>query len=124
MDRQFKWIRKRGLGAHSFVLDGKRMRVRPGDFVVCTERQLGSEWIRNDYIQQELDGNPFVKQEEEQPVVKKQLELVPRKRGGYFDIVNLDNPGKPLNSKALRLEEAQKILGEMISNLSGLRTAE
>jgi hypothetical protein len=94
------------------------MRVLPGDSIVCTASQLGSEHIRSRYIQQELDGVPVVGQEEKQHAVKKHLELVPRKRGGYFDIINPDNPGKPLNSKGLRLEEAQKVLEEMISNLS------
>lgn len=118
MNRQFKWIRKRGFGSHAFSLKGRRVRLTAGDSVVCTAAELGSEYIRSRYIQQELDGVLVVEQEEKQPVIKKQLELVPRKRGGYFDIVNPDNPDKPLNSKGLRLEEAQKVLEEMISNLS------
>ena len=47
----------------------------------------------------------------------KTLEI--KSRGtGFYDIVNPDNPSKPLNSKALRKKAAETMLGEMINELN------
>lgn len=108
-----RWRRKAHTGAHSFYWQGRKYRVKPGDTVDVPEHVLGSAIARYDLIPSEEDraSRRRRRQEQEQPPQKPQevpkgLEIVDI-GGGMYDIVNPDNPEKPLNQEPLTLDEAQ-----------------
>jgi hypothetical protein len=61
-----------------------------------------------------IGGGLSITEEDEKP--GKSLIIVAKGRG-YFDIINVDNPDKPLNDKGLREGQAKKVLGQMIIDL-------
>ena len=108
-----KYRKKAKTGRHCFKFDGKRYSVVPGDVVEVPEGFLGS-------FEEDYDClTPVIKRTQlpvaNEPVVadtQNSLTLVKVSRWMY-NIINPDNPGKPLNDSPMKKAEAEKIIGEM-----------
>ena len=113
MGQIIRWRRKERSGAHSFMFRGKKYRVRPGEIVEVPEDVLGSAVERYERLdpQPEKKGRSRQKKEapKEQPAVVKAPQLVDLGDGTY-NIINADNPDKPLNDEPLTLDQAQQVL--------------
>lgn len=110
-----RWRKKAKTGRHTFRIQGTKTTAVPGDVVECFETDLGSCATQYDCLGS-VAGTPEEVSAEKPVSDGKTLKLVLRGRG-YYDIINPDNPDKPLNDKALRKAEAEAILGEMLDNL-------
>jgi len=110
MSEVCKFRKKLNSGRHVFHYDNKRFSVVPGQIVVCTEEALGKNLSTYDRL-----GNISETKEKTEKIIGNKLQLVPRE-GGYYDVVNPDNPEKPLNGKALRKSAANKLLAELSSS--------
>lgn len=117
-----RWRRKAQTGAHSFYWRGRKYRVKPGDIVEVPEHVLGSFVEKYDLVKSPSvkSSNSSNKQKSEQPKEEstqetqedsKQLKVVDA-GAGYYNIINPDNPDKPLNDDPLTMEEAEKIIQE------------
>jgi hypothetical protein len=112
-----RWQRKAQTGSHSFHWQGRKYRVKPGDTVEVPEHILGSFVDKYVLLPSEEDraNRRRRRQEQEQPArpepaaPPKGPELVDI-GGGMYDIVNPDNPDKPLNDEPLTLDQAQAFL--------------
>jgi len=108
-----KYRKKAKTGRHCFKFDGKRYSVVPGDVVEVEESALGS-------FVEDYDSLTPVTKRTSLPIAKEAdltdtssgLALVKVSRWMY-NIINHDNPGKPLNDKPMKKAEAEKIIGEM-----------
>jgi len=107
-----KYRKKAKTGRHSFKYDGKRFSVVPGDVVEVPEGFLGS-------FEKDYDCLTAVKPISEPAKIQipttppKELHLV-RVQRGMYNIVNPDNPDKPLNDAPMKKSEAEKIMGKMM----------
>ena len=110
-----RWRKKAKTGRHTFRFQGVKITTVPGDVIECFETNLGSCAAEYDCLGP-VDGAPEEVSAEKPITDGKTLELVHLGRG-YWNIINPDNPDKPLNDKALRKDEAEAILGEMLDNL-------
>jgi len=130
-------VKKSGTGMHVAHLspgsklrgeevDGGRQIIRPGNVVYCKESDLGAVGRKQfDLVDTEAPrtrtrsykkASAAVPEPEPKPaqVPKgKTLEIHKRATSNYYDIVNPANPDKPLNSKALRLKEAEAELARL-----------
>jgi hypothetical protein len=105
MHRISKWRKKAKTGRHLFISGGVRKTIMPGDIVECTEQALGNQAKHYERL------TPAVKEvEKEEPA--KMLQLVKVSRYTY-NIVNPDNPKKPLNDKPMKKEDAESMLGKL-----------
>jgi len=110
-----RWRKKAKTGRHTFRFQGVKITAVPGDVVECFETSLGSCVAEYDCLG--LVDGALEEVSVEKPVTEgKMLKLVHLGRG-YWNIINPDNPDKPLNDKALRKDEAEAIFGEMLDNL-------
>ena len=97
-----KFRKKDRTGNHTFRVDGKRIRATPGMVVECTAKDLGNQLKH--YVCLDV---PVKTDEPEVPkVLAKGLKLVRVSRGMY-NVVNPDNPDKPLNDAPLRKAMAE-----------------
>lgn len=120
MEEQVKrWRKKPRTGRHLLRIDGQKVTVLPGGVVTCPASCLGAAIHKYDclgVVGGEREVIDITNLETEEPQKVKTLLLRPRGRG-WFDIVNPDNPTKPLNSKAMKEEEAKEVLGQMLEEL-------
>ena len=115
-----KWRRKRGFGSHSFYWNGQKYRISPGQTVEVPESVLGNfveKYERLEVVGGRTRTMKFEGKESKTIAVK---EPSPAKGpqlvdigGGYWDIINPDNPSKPLNDEPLTYKEAMDVLGQM-----------
>jgi len=109
-----KYRKKAKTGRHCFKFDGKRYSVVPGNIIEVDGSALGS--FIDDY-----DCLTPVTKRTSLPIAKEAdltntsngLGLVKVSRWMY-NIINPDNPDKPLNDKPMKKAEAEKIMGEMM----------
>jgi len=107
-----KYRKKAKTGRHSFKYEGKRYSVVPGDVVEVPEGFLGS-------FEADYDCLTAVKSIPEPVKIKEpiappnELHLV-RVQRGMYNIINPDNPDKPLNDTPMKKGEAEKIMGKMM----------
>jgi len=108
-----KYRKKAKTGRHCFKFDGKRYSVVPGDVIEVEESALGSFVEDYDCLTPATKRTslPMAK-EADLTDTSSGLALVKVSRWMY-NIVNPDNPGKPLNDKPMKKAEAEKIIGEM-----------
>lgn len=113
----YRWKKRPGTGLHSFKYDGQRHFTRPGDAVVAPLSAFGSfseEYACLGEITEDglKDADPIAEQEEAEEEANQipALEIVPV-GGGWYDVINPDNPDKPLNDKSLRKADAQELAG-------------
>lgn len=129
MSQIFRWKKKNRTGNHNFGYNGKRYVVSPGQTIEVPGEVLGAAIAKYDCLGvvgdtggdivdvTSLDdgGEEFVdgKKELNQPII------IPHGRSKVrFDIINPDNPDKPLNAKPLKKEEAEKILGQILEDMN------
>ena len=112
-----KYRKKAKTGRHCFKFDGQRYSVVPGDVVEVPEGFLGS--FKEDYDcltpATKRTSLPMAK-EPDLADNQNGLALVKVSRWRY-NIVNPDNPDKPLNDKPMKKAEAEKMMGEMMEIL-------
>ena len=101
-----RFRKKLNSGRHTFYYNKKRLSVVPGQIVVCTDEALG----KNIGTYDRLGIISEIKESEK--IVGNKLQLVALD-GGYYNVINPDNPDKPLNSKALRKSAANKLLSQL-----------
>jgi len=108
-----KYRKKAKTGRHCFKFDGKRYSVVPGDVIEVEESALGSFVEDYDCLTPATKRTslPMVK-EADLTDTSSGLALVKVSRWMY-NIINPDNPGKPLNDSPMKKAEAEKIIGEM-----------
>jgi len=112
-----RWRKKAKSGRHTFSFNGKRIVALPGDVVECTEQALGNTARKYECLGPVEDRAEV---EDASPIpAPKQLVLVSvaRKRG-FYNIINPDNPAKPLNSKPMRKIEAETALDQMLLEIA------
>ena len=122
--RMKRWKKKPRTGSHYLRIDGVMTRVRPGETVDCTELALGSNIKNYDVVIDlpESTVEPIPEETIEPPGTEPEdapagtppyvgLEMYDI-GGGFWDILNPDNPEKPLNDEPLTLEEAQAFLAD------------
>lgn len=102
-----KWRKKARTGSHRFTYKGKKYRVVPGDIVDCPKAALGAAICYYDCLTPEKE---IIVQEE--PFEVKNLVMI-QNEDKTWNIINPDNPSKPLNQKGLRKSEATAILGKL-----------
>ena len=135
MAQIFRWKKKSQSGRHNFGYNGKRYSVIPGQTIEVPREVLGQAIAKYDCLgpvgetdrdiidvtslDTETGGDDEAKEfvdGEKEPA--KELIIVPHSKSKTrFDIINPDNPDKPLNTKALKKEEAEKVLGKMLEDL-------
>lgn len=117
------WKRKIKTGTHRVKIPGIGwLTVKPGqpvldcsgELVDCGPEVFGSQ--AENYIQ---TGGVLVTNKTDAEKVEAKLPpqaaYIMQKRGAaYWDVVNPDNPGKPINSKALRKAEAELLLEKLL----------
>lgn len=113
MSKVYRWRKLPNTGSHSFVYNGEKHRVVPGDLVECTldpirpfkeEYDLLGEVEDDELIP--LNENE-VEEDEEDDIT---LQVVSR-GGGYYDVINPEDPDNPINDKGLRKKEAYDLAG-------------
>jgi hypothetical protein len=116
----YKWRKKPGTGSHSFKYNGKWIECWPGDTVICPIDPMGSFHVEYQCIAEVVDGvekpiSERPKTAEERAAEAELIEptglVLQAKGGGWYDVINPDNPDKPLNDKSMRKEEAEQFLG-------------
>lgn len=121
MEAVIRWRRKRGVGSHSFNYNGKRYRVKPGDEISVPASVLGNHVKKYEMLEEVQTPSRSSKSDGKSAVVSGEKTLPPPPKGpqlvdiggGYWDIINPDNPDKPLNDEPLSYEAALEILGKM-----------
>ncbi len=107
MHRISRWRKKPNTGRHLFLVDGQRKTIMPGDIIDATEQALGNQAKHYERL------TPAPAREVEiEAAPAKGLQLVKVSRYRY-NIINPDNPKKPLNDKPLKQEEAEAMLGKL-----------
>lgn len=116
----YRWKKKENTGGHTFRWQGKIVKTKPGDVVECSMDALGAAVKKYDCLSEVVggkhqpvsgDGPVTERQEQEWKALNEPTGLIIQpKGGGWFDVINPDNPGNPLNDKALRKEEAETLL--------------
>lgn len=104
------FLKRKGTGRHIFRYKGERITVLPGQRITVPASVLGSFVKEYDVVGGSTEFMEVVKEDIEKGT--KNLELVPKK-GGYFDVINPDNPEKPLNAVGLRKKEALKLISDL-----------
>jgi len=113
--RIFKWVKLIATGAHYFKYDGNKYRLTPGDTIICTiapikpfidHYECMGEIIDGDLVK--VDGD--VLQESIPGKDDITLEVV-AKGDGYYDVINPNNPDKPINENSLRITAAYTLAG-------------
>ena len=99
--------KKDGTGSHSFVMNGKRVRVVSGQTVQCTAEQLGKQLKHYDCLTRGI--TEIIEEKRKPEVIIKDLKLV-RVSRGLYNVINPDNPDKPLNDKPLKKAHAEVFL--------------
>ena len=103
MNQVKKFRKKERTGHHTFRVDGKRIKAFPGMVVECTAADLGNQLKHYDC----LDALPVESNEEKvERIPIKGLKLV-RVGRGLYNVINPDNPDKPLNEEPLRKAMAE-----------------
>lgn len=117
LEKIYRWRKKKGTGSHYFSYNGEKNRVVPGKVVDCPVRFVnpcidqyeclgligeGGELIKVD-VEKILDESFDF----EDDIKLKVIDL----GDGLFDVINPANPDKPINEKALSLEDANKLAG-------------
>ena len=109
---------KEGTKVNGQPVQGRAV-LRPGNTVYCYPSELGVDGLKQfdaltsngpvDAEEQKIKQE--IIQEESKPVA--QLEMVRRGTTAFYDIINSLNPDKPVNAKALRKKDAEKLLVEL-----------
>jgi hypothetical protein len=105
-----RWRKKEKTGRHLFVFQGERKTILPGDFVTCPERALGNQLKHYEKVLPA--GTTFIAPIETiigpPPPIK--MPKIVRVSRGLFNVINPDNPDKPLNSKPLKKVDVEKFV--------------
>jgi hypothetical protein len=111
MSRILRWRKLPKTGSHSFMYDGNRYRVTPNQIVECAIEPIKPFIEEYECLGEITDKGVIpVKEEKEEPKGDITLEVVSR-GGGYYNVINPDNPDKPLNDKGLRKKAAYQLAG-------------
>lgn len=114
MEKMLRYRKKPGTGRHSFRFGGKRYSLIPGVTVELPEGFLGTFESQYELL---AGQKRTVKVETDEPGAneppQKTLKLVKARGRGKFNIVNVDNPKKPLNDKPLAEEDALVLMGNL-----------
>ena len=103
MNEVKKFRKKDRTGNHIFRIDGNRVKAIPGQIVECTEKDLGNQLKHYECL-----SVPAITAEnsDNEKIPAKGLKLV-RVSRGLYNVVNPDNPDKPLNEEPLRKAMAE-----------------
>ncbi len=104
-----RWRRKEKSGRHVMQLNGKKLTVLPGQVLECTLEKLGSFASKYDDLGL-VPGQPVELGAAKSPPLG--FEII-SKGSGYFDVINPDNPAKPINAKGLRKDAAEKLIQDL-----------
>ena len=108
-----KYRKKAKTGRHCFKFDGKRYSVVPGNIIEVDGSALGSFVEDYDCLTPATKRTSLpIAKEADLTDTSSGLALVKVSRWMY-NIINPDNPSKPLNDKPMKKAEAEKIIGEM-----------
>jgi hypothetical protein len=116
MPEIYRWRKRSGTGTHYFKVNGEKHRKTPAsppfDAPMAPIKPFIDEY---DCLGKYVNGDlvPMDDHEELEETPGKDditLEVVAKGRG-YFDVINPDNPDKPINDKGLRKEAAYKLAG-------------
>ncbi len=100
-EKEVKYRKLPGTGLHSFRHSGQRYSLKPGDGVTLPATfSFGS--FGNQY--EIVFGEPRKKRQRRGQEKQKTLEIV--KAGPGFNVINPDNPYKPLNMNPISKDEA------------------
>ena len=107
-----KYRKKAKTGRHCFKYEGKRHSLVPGDTIEVPEGFLGS--FEKDYdCLTVVKSTPEPIKIEEPIAPPKELHLI-RVQRGMYNIINPDNPDKPLNDAPMKKKDAEAIMGKMM----------
>lgn len=107
-----RWRKKAKTGAHTLRVNGIRTRVLPGGILEGPENLLSAS-VRDDYeLVAVLQGGDEEEAKQKEEDVSPRFELRQRS-GGFYDVINSNNPDKPINSKALRKAKAESLLASL-----------
>jgi hypothetical protein len=101
-----KWRKKERTGRHILKFDGKRQTVLPGGVVECPERALGNQLRHYERV---LPILAKVEPKIDFLVPVKTLKVV-RVSRGLYNVINPDNPDKPLNNEPLKKVDSEKFV--------------
>lgn len=106
MSEKVTYRKKLGTGRHSFKFQGQRYSLVPGDRIeLPSSFDFGSFADQYDVV----GGAKRKRRKSKKPAPpQKVLEIV--KEGRKFNVVNPDNPDKPLNDKPITKKEAAKLI--------------
>jgi hypothetical protein len=105
------WWRKTGGGSFTAKINGRVKIIKPNDLFAATEDEIPPGF--RDVV---IPADPEVRKAlEEKPstVIPQKMEYyVNHRGGGYYDVV--DRGGNKQNQKALRKEEAEELLKNLV----------
>lgn len=117
LEKVYRWRKKEGTGKHYFQYQGKRHRIGPGNYAVCPMRFvnpcieqyecIGVIGEGGEVLPVDIDAIQNGDQKQEEDI---KLEVVALGRG-WYDVINPENPDKPINDKALRRDDAYSLAG-------------
>lgn len=108
----YRWKKKENTGAHYFKYDNKKYRITPGKIVDCTIVPIGPFVEQYDCLGEINGEGNVVAVKEEKKEAKGDITLEVVSKGyGYYDVINPENPDKPINDKKLRKKEAYMLAG-------------
>jgi len=108
----YRWIKKPQTGSHTFHFEGKRTRLTPNDTITCAKSILGNHLGEYNCLGEFDENGKLVDVVEE---VKKDknipfnLVVVKREKSNWYDVINPENPDKPINTKTLKKAEAEAL---------------
>lgn len=125
---EYKFKKKLMTGRHTFFYKDIRHQVLPGGTVVCEKETLGKclpdyeiigEVNQEDWTEvkpiNDLQG-PEVFEAKGTVTFQVKSPVIVAKGNGFYDVINPDNPDKPLNEKGLRKSKAESFLSELINS--------
>ena len=122
----FRWRKKPGTGSHTFKYKGESFFILPGESVIAPVESMGSASLQYEPIAEIVDGksrnfqgrHPYEAlqdiffEEEEEIAIHGGPEII-AVGGGWYNVINPDNPDKPLSDKNLRREDAENMVIEL-----------
>jgi len=119
MNQLHRWKKKDRTGTHSFWYEGVKYTITSGMVipVLVPESALGGaarHYECLDPIENPIDDSGNPRPALDSPDAKGPIIIPHGKSKTRFDIINPDNPDKPLNDKPLKKAEAQAALGKLV----------
>lgn len=110
---KLKWKKKKGTGIHTFRANGLLNKIHPEQTVICTREELGSAVTKYTLLNEgRVQQVPDVE-------TTASLMMVSTRRSGLYNVINPDNPDKPINAKPMKKDEIFQMFGDTVQDLAG-----